>query len=292
MRKWRWVIWLVVFILLVSCRKGPGLAAKWVTYRNEECHCSFDYPEGWGLSEGPEWTYQYGEGLASLNNLGRSPFWLTEQETLPNQREYGPGAFLKQLPSGAVYLEVGLCYGPPIRPEGYGPEMEDSDLSSLMDGANWETLMGGLQRYNLRFDKWGRPWNLVAYLREPAQEEDRSTVERIFNSFRFDTIPVGDEFWAIGEARKYLPSTMHPERFPYTQSMVGEEAMVGKEGEEGVFRQTEAQRVGDEVTVTFTYGWGGWEKCHPDSCHRWLFRVTAKGEVIPISELGATPPEL
>ena len=286
MRKWRWVIWLVVSILLASCSKRPGLMAGWATYRNEEYHFSFDHPESWALSEGPEWTYRYGEGLASLNNIGRSPFWLTEQETLPNQREYGPGAFLKQLPSGAVYLEVGLSYGPPIRPQDYGPEMEASDLSSPMQEAAWETLMGGLQRYQLRFDKWGRWWNLVAYLREPVQKEDQSTAERIFNTFRFDTIPVGDELWAIGEAKKHLPSTLHPERFPYTQ---------GKIGEERIFRQTEAQRIEDDVMVTFTYGWGGWggwEECDPDTCHQWVFRVTAKGEVILVSESGATPPEL
>jgi len=291
-RKWRWVIWLVVSILLASCGKRPGLTGEWVTYRNEEYHFSFDHPEGWALSEGPEWTYRYGEGLASLNNQGRSPFWLTEQEMLPNQWEYGPGAFLKQLPSGGVYLEVGLSYGPPIRPQDYGPEMEASDLSSLMQGADWETLMGGLQRYQVRFDKWGRWWNLVAYLREPVQDEDQSRVERIFNTFRFDSIPAGDELWAIGEAKKHLPSTMRPERFPYTQGMVGEEAMVGEEGKEGVFRQTEAQRIEDDVMVTFTYGWGGWEECHPDRCHQWVFRVTAKGEVILVSESGATPPEL
>jgi len=286
-RKWRWVICLVVSILLASCSKRPGPTAEWITYRNEEYHFSFDYPEVWALSEGPQWTYMYGEGLASLNNLGQSPFWLTEQEMFPNEWEYGPGAFLKQLPSGAVYLEVGLSGGPPIDPQYYGPEMEASDLSSLMDGADWETLEGGLQRYNLRFDKWGRSeWNLVAYLREPLQEEDRSIVEHIFNTFRFDTIPVGDELWAIGEAKNHLPSTYHPERFPYTQSMIGEE------GKEGIFRQTEAQRIEDDVLVAFTYGWGGWEKCHPDTCHQWLFRVTAKGEVILVSESGATPPEL
>ncbi len=283
MRKWRWVIWLVVSILLASCGKRAGLTAGWVTYRNEEYHFSFDYPEVWALSEGPEWTYRYGEGLASLNNLERSPFWLTEQEMTPNSREYGPGAFLKQLPSGAVYLEVGLSYGPPIRPQDYGPEMEASDLSSLIHEADWETLMGELQCYQLRFDKWGRWWNLVAYLREPVKEGDRSTVERIFKGFRFDTIPVGDELWAIGEARKRLPSTLHPERFPYTQSKIGEE---------GTFRQTEAQRIEDDVMVTFTYGWGGWEEYNPDRCHQWLFQVTAKGEVIPVSESGATPPEL
>ena len=289
MRRWRWVIWLVVSILVVSCGKRPGLTGEWVTYRNEESHFSFDHPEGWALSEGPKWTYHYGEGLASLNNLGRSPFWLTEQEMAPNQREYGPGAFLKQLPSGAVYLEVGLSYGPPIRPQDYGPEMEASDLSSLMQEADWETLMGGLQRYQVRFDKWGRPWNLVAYLREPVREEDRSTVERIFNGFRFDTIPVGDELWAIGEAKKRLPSTMYPERFPYTQSCILKP---------GMYLQTDAQRIEDDVMVTFTYGWGAnhgwssWEECHPDTCHQWVFRVTAKGDVILVSESGAMPPEL
>lgn len=287
MRKWHWVIWLVVSILLVSCSKTPGITAEWVTYRSEEYHFSFDYPEVWALSEEPQWTYRYGEGLASLNNLGRSPFWLTQQETLPNQWEYGPGAFLMQLPSGAVYVEVGLSGGPPIDPQYYGPEREANDLSSLMHEAEWETLMGGLERYQLLFDKWGRSWNLVAYLSPPVREEDRSTVERIFTTFRFDTIPVGDELWAIGEAKKYLPSTMHPERFPYTP-----QSMIGEEGKEGVFRQTEAQRIEDDVMVTFTYGWGGWEECQPDRYHQWLFRVTAKGEVIPLSESGATPPEL
>lgn len=79
---------------------------------------------------------------------------------------------------------------------------------------------------------------------------------------------------------------MHPERFLHTPGMMGEE------GKEGVFRQTDAQRIEDDVMVTFTYGWGGWEECHPDTCHQWVFRVTAKGEVIPLSESGATPPEL
>jgi len=289
MRKWRWLIWLVVSIVLVSCNKGPSPTAEWVSYRNEEYHFSFDYPEVWALSEGPEWTWRHGEGLASLNNQGRSPFWLTEQEMAPNSREYGPRAFLKQLSSGGVYLEVGLSYGPMYgHPENYGPEMEADDLSSLMHEVNWETQMGELHCYQIRFDKWGRPWNLVAYLREPVQEEDRSTLERIFNTFRFDSIPIGDELWAIGEARKELPTQINPENFPYVAAVMGRN---------GRCYESSAERQGDEVFVSFGYVWGlpatgDVCECVPERCHQWLFRVTAKGEVIFESESGATPPEL
>jgi len=278
----------VISLILSLCLKACTLAvekpaAEWRTCRNSDYHFSFEVPPGWGVAEGYTMIYHYRSGLAALNSLGRDGFWVTQQRTGPSSWAYNPEIVLKQLPPGAVYFEVGLIEGPPRPPEYYGPEMEEEDLTPVRGKAEWEELVPGrLSRLELRFDKWGRAWSILAYLAEPVREGDRLALEGVLDSFRFDPIPTGDELWAIGMAKKGLPAAVSPERFPHRPSRIGAE---------GGWREAKAQRVNNDVLVTFIYGWGSWDVCHPESCHKWVFQVTASGEVIPIEEWGAMLPE-
>jgi len=276
---------LLLLLGLMACTQAMETpTAEWTTYRNAEGHFSLDAPPGWRVAEGYTMIYRYRSGLAAVNSLGRDGFWITQQQTGPSSWGYNPEVVLKQLPPGAVYLEVGLIEGPLCAPQDYGPEMEAQDLTPVRGKAEWEELVPGkLSRLELRFDKWGRTWSLLAYLAGPVAEADRRALDRVLDSLHFDAIPVGDERWAILQARQHLLAVVHPERFP----LVADSTV----GQEGVLYKTEAQRERDDVIVTFTYDWappatGTQDVCQTGCCHRWVFRVTATGQVILVGEEG------
>lgn len=276
---------LLLLLGLTACTQAvEAPTAEWTTYRNAKGHFSFDVPLDWGVAEGYTMLYHYRSGLTAVNSLGRDGFWITQQQTGPSSWGYNPEVVLRQLPPGAVYFEVGLIEGPRRLPEYYGPEMETQDLTPIRRKAEWEALVPGkLSRLELRFDKWGRTWSLLAYLAGPAAEADHRALDQVLDSFRFDAIPVGDERWAILQARQRLPAAVHPGRFPLIAGSTI--------GQEGVLYKTEAQREGDDVVVTFTYDWappatGAQDVCQTGRCHRWVFQVTATGQVILMGEEG------
>lgn len=279
------VIAALLFVLGCVARQET---AERVTFHSEEFHFSFQHPSSWVVSEGYTFIHRAQGAVASLNNLGKKDFWITWQQTSPSSWGYNSEVVLRQLSPGAVYFEVGwLEGGPPLLPQDYGPEMEAADLYQVRQGAKWETWDSDqLQRYSLLFFKWGRRWNILAYLVEPVSEADREALERVFDSFRFDAIPAGDERWAILQARPHLPEWAQPDMFPFRPG--------SRIGHLSVDRGVEVLHQGYDVLVTFSHAWSEDPNvsCQPENCHRWLFRVTATGEVILVEETGPIPPGL
>lgn len=239
---------------------------RWLTYRDADRHFCIQYPEDWGVATAVRPVRHYRLVFVSLNSAGVEGLRITELQVTPNTWKYAAETTLHQLPPGCAHMDAGWWEFPGL--ERFGPnvkEMTADDLGSVLPDAGVR-LFGGdkLAFKELKFSKWGRAWSIYVYFHEPVSPKDRRRMQQVLESFRFDAIPVGDEIWAIGEARMHLPPEADPDAY---RNRGG-----------NIYHRVKARRVGDAVLVTFT-------KSDPEAGvppTTWRFRVTARGQVIPI----------
>jgi hypothetical protein len=203
---------------------GPFSAEQeWVTYRDKEHHFFFEHPAGWTINPATinaplARSETQRDGIlrtivVSLNSMGTEQFRFKQAQRSPVLWEFGISEILKQLPPGAVYFDVG--WGPGNQWAQPGAEMPGTDLSALLKGAPEKTSAAEpLMDRTLRFSKWGMPWIITAYVREPYSQAQQATVERILASFRFDPALLEGEAKAVALSRKRLPPEAEPERYP------------------------------------------------------------------------------
>ncbi|MCZ6655619.1 MAG: hypothetical protein O7D91_21635 [Planctomycetota bacterium] len=245
------------------------------TYRDREKHFEFKCPADWGLSTGETWVGTRHYVFLTVNSANKEDFWIDYGWGTPKHPGPLKTRISEQLPSGCVYLEIGVVYGPAMgRPFQLRDQKSHEDLE--WSPRNWEHLLergkdeiledGELLSRGFGFAKWGTNWNIHVYFHEPVRARDRWLLDQLLQSFKFDAVPVGNERWAVIEAQKRLPPEAEPELYPY----------VGLAG----YHSTRTEKIGDEVIVTFT-------KSDPNGKGRdriWQFRVTATGEVLAIDQ--------
>jgi hypothetical protein len=236
---------------------------QWATFTDAKRHFRFEYPSSWKTSTQAFSVSHYRDVFVSLSSFGKDHFALREQQLSSNTWALSPATITNQLPAGAVYLDIGWWEGPWPR---FGPsihEVEAADLSGLLKTTKDKTYDARLVTREVEFSKWGRHWSIAVYLHLPVSEDQRQSVKRILESFRFDGVPAGDPIWTIGEARRKLPSEADPDEFT-------------REGGSSVY-YTQTKQDGNDVLVTFTKHAEGEPK------REWSFRVGEARKVTPIS---------
>ena len=238
---------------------GQTNSMQWATFTDTNRHFHFQYPATWGINTDVVSVMHYREVFVSLNSASRSTDGDLQVST--NTWGYGAPETIKQLPAGAVYMDIGWWEYPGPR---FGPrihEMEATDLSALPRQSD-ETKDRQLATQTIEFSKWGRRWSIVVYMRAPFSKDRRQLVDQILKSFHFDGVPAGDEIWAIGEARKKLPAEADPDQYT-------------REGGSSVYYD-QTKKDGNDVIVAFIKQFGDGSK------KTWCFRVTENGMVLPM----------
>ena len=250
---------LTAFVGSLNAADSQTNSIPWARFTDSHRHFHFQYPATWKISTDVVSVMHYREVLVSLN--------ITERLTVGDLRVstngwgYGAPETIKQLPAGAVYMDIGWWEYPAPR---FGPgvhEMEATDLSALPLQSE-ATKDKQLITQTIEFSKWGRRWSIMVYLRAPFSEDQRRLMEQILHSFRFDGVPSGDEIWAIGEARKKLPAEADPDQYT-------------REGGSSVYYD-QTKKDGNDVIVAFIKQFGDGSK------KTWCFRVTENGAVLPM----------
>jgi hypothetical protein len=257
------MIGVAVFGCLNGAKCQTNSRPQWMVFTDTNRHFHFECPASWKINEETIPVMHYRDVFVALNSMGTDHFTLRELETSPGTWQFGFPEILKQLPAGAVYMDIGWWEGPGPMAR-FGPdvhEMEASDLTPLLKAAK-EDEVDGLITRQIEFHKWGRHWSIVIYMRPPIGGDQRRVTDRILASFRFDGVPAGDEIWAIGVTRKKLPPEADPDQFT-------------REGGSAIY-YTSTEKEGNDVVVTFTKSDGNKSK------KTWRFRVTATGEVEPM----------
>lgn len=235
----------------------------WMTYRDPRLHFQFEFPAAWGLTTGYHSSGHYHDSFASLNNAGKSNFWMFEY--LGPKRDTSSPA----LQRGGVYVDIGQTTGPG------GLTLDDQvnatddlktpDLRDILAKPFEESTHDGVRYRVIQFRKWRRFWSIFICTRDPISSADQERIQRFLTSFRFAEFPVGDPVWSVAQARPLLPR--------YTQ--VGPFPLLGSRG----YNNVEHWRRGDDVVVRFTQANRYWE-----SQSAWEFRVTSRGETLPLFE--------
>jgi hypothetical protein len=148
---------------------------------------SFDYPKTWRITTETSPVMHYRDVHVALNSFGRDRFQVHDFNTAPNTYEYGNDATLKQMPAGAVYLDVATWEGPPPPPDFMAPDTSDLEISVRLDKPpDLKTGDKELRARDIEFRKGGRNWSIFVYERAPFGEENSSLAHRILNSMRFE----------------------------------------------------------------------------------------------------------
>jgi hypothetical protein len=234
--------------------------SQWAPYTDPARHFHFQYPAAWKINTQVIPVMHYRDVFVSLNSA--EPHTVADLQVSSNTWGYGAPETIKQLPTGAVYLDIGYWDGPWPR---WGPriqEMNAADISDLLK-TNREDSADGLIRRQIEFSKWGRHWSICVYMHPPVSGERRQLMEQVLKSFRFDGVPTGDAIWAIGLARKKLPPEAEPDQFT-------------REGGSSVYYNTTLKDRNDVLVMFTKHLEGQTEKT-------WSYRVTETGEVRPVS---------
>jgi hypothetical protein len=282
---------LVLGSVAIACGTRPPIAWPTATptpavFRSEQHHLTVDLPPGWAAAEGPQLLVRPSTGLVALNSWGDPGFWARGVKVGTVYR-YGGRWITDQLADGGVYVVLEEINGPSAPPEQYGPEYDRVDLEGLWVGkAPWEKCPV-YQEESLSFYKWGRLLRLGVYCRADVPDETLVELRTVLSEWRFDWVPAGDPGWAALQARKQLPLSVEPARFPLRVSFHRDGALA---------RMTEIVTEGRKVEVTFKYRWdepsGGTNSfdCPPDRCRWWRFEARPNGEVVLVEQGGAEPP--
>lgn len=246
---------------------GQTNSEQWAVFTDTNRHFHFQYPTTWGINTEVVPVMHYREVFVSLSNAEH--LRVGDLHVATNIWKYGSAETIKQMPAGAVYMDIAWweCPGPLPR---FGPgiqDMEAADLSALLNKSKEEKDKQLITR-TIEFSKWGRRWSIMVYMHGPVGEDQRQLIEQILRSFRFDGIPAGDEIWAIGEALKSLPPEADPDKFT-------------REGGSSVYYD-QTKKDGSNVIVAFT------KQFSDKSRKTWCFRVTETGTVLPM-ETGKNP---
>ena len=280
----------VALLLFTACSPTP---ADETPFRAELFHLEATLPPGWAAAEGPTYLANPFTGWVAFNSWGESGFWAKEVVTETSegrQASYSSQDILGQLPRGGAYVVlIHLDGGPRTPSEEYGPEYERRDLRGV-----WEPVdcrQAGVVHGD--FFKWGRRLRLEVYCNPTASDATVAQVNALLASWRFDEVPAGDIGWATLEARKQLPISVQPEKFP----ILGYGPTQSASQMQDVVRTTQAEVQGTTVLVTFTYRWNASSTgtlssaCPADCCHWWRIEARPTGEVVLVEESGAALPD-
>ena len=174
---------------------GPDRAGKkWVTFTDAQRHFHLQYPPTWKVNTEVVSVAHYSMVFAALNSAGMEGFTVQNVQTSPTTWEFGPDLVAQQVPVGTVYIDICWQDGPGGLQQ-FGPgiqEMEAADLSGPLK-ENKETRSGELITRTIWFSKWGKQWNVKAYMHSPVSTALREDVNEVLASFRFDGLPAGDK---------------------------------------------------------------------------------------------------
>lgn len=292
---------IVGLLALCACTRPPAEESH---FRSDQFHLEAALPPRWATAEGPTSLARPFTGWVAFNSWEEADFWAPEVVTETEQgihASYGPQDVLAQLPQDGAYVVLTHISGGPIQAgEGYGPEHERQDLTTLWDQTDCRTGETHRGATVIPFYKWGRYLRLEVYCAPDASDATVAEVNALLGNWRFDEVPAGDVGWASLEARKQLPPSVQPERFPLLAGGAGESTSQ----REDLVRTTSAayletlttpgtQIPGATVVVTFTYRWdaplGGTlpGECPFDRCHWWRFEARPNGDIVLIDEGGA-----
>jgi hypothetical protein len=265
------VLWIGVALFSAGCAAphpatAPASARDdWLTLVDAQRHFRLTYPPGWKANRETVNVAHYTSVFAAVNSAGKEGLTVHEIETEPRTWLLNEAVIAQQVSPGTAYIDVAWQDGPGGMPQ-FGPEireMEAADLSRPLKESK-EERSGELITRRIGFWKWGRRWQVVAYMHAPVSPALRSDVKEVLASFRFDGVPAGDEVWALALAHKKLPPEADPQ-------------MYTRQGGSSQY-YCNAKASGDEVVVTFT------KHLENSPVKSWTYRVTATGEVIAASE--------
>ena len=284
-----WLVGLLAAVWLLTTCSTPEVTEE-TPFRSDQFHLQVTLPPGWAGAEGPEYLARPFTGLVAFNSWGEAGFWAPEVTTATSAT-YSPRSVLGQIPDGGAYVVlVHFSGGPHFPAEQYGPEHERQDLSGLWDGTDCregETAAGAT---HINFFKWGRLLSLGVYCDPNASDATAAEVNGLLASWRFDQVPARDVGWATVEARKQLPASVQPDKFP----LLGGGPTKSSAQADDVVRITQAEIERETVVVTFMYRWnepplGSHDgDCPADRCHWWRFEACPSGVVL-VEEGGAVP---
>ncbi len=262
-------------------------------FRSDELYLEVQLPSGWAAVEGSESLAEHFYGQVAFNSWGQDDFWAREvliEKTADHETyRYGPQTVMEQIPKGGAYVALVRIVGPPSLREvsEYPDEYALNDLSGLWQPHDCREDDESVAHF-MEFFKWGRDLQLVVACHRKASDRTVAELNDLLQSWRFDSIPVGDIRWAGLQALQLLPEEVEPLKFSNRP---------GSTGEEGIRRITEAEVQGDTVHFKFMYGWNvppgprkSTNQCPDDSCHWWEIDVLPSGEAV-LTDEGGTPLE-
>ena len=249
-------------------------------FRSDKYYVSAEVPSGWAVTEGPATFFHYYEGQLAFTSWGEEGFWTNQEPNGDSIRDVGTLVHTALVPSGGAYLALIRIVGPgPQLPPYNTPEYEPDDLMQLLSTHDWRNESGS--ETWIPFYKWGRFLQLQVYCDKNAGDETLDQLNRLLESWRFDTVPVGDPEWASLQARKILPRDAKSDWFPIRP---------GSMDEQGISRTTEEAGENDVVHIKFTVSWG--KASYPptdyaySSKHWWRIDVLPTGKAVMIAEGG------
>jgi hypothetical protein len=260
------VLALTAFVATASERASALQRADIVTHRDAGRHFSFEYPAEWKINTEGGIAQHYKRVLVAVNSMGKESFYVREQQTSSTTFELNAGVIAGLIPPGSAYLEVSWWEGPFGSLSGISANIDNDmgsrDLSGLLknareDANGWRTLS---------FMKWGKSWEIAAYLTPPVKADVRQAMERVLASFRFDAVPVGDSEWAVMQAYKLLPEEANPSMF----------ALRGSRGNQSV----NTRRVADDMIVTFTHDDG---QPGRKPIRTWIYHVDSQSKATAVA---------
>ena len=257
-------------------------------FRSDELYLEVQLPSGWAAVEGPEGFLESFHGQVAFNSWGQEDFWAREvliEKTADHETyRYSTQTVMNQIPRGGAYVALVSISGPMSVAHSISPPAEYAlnDLSGLWQPHDCrEDAESGAQF--MEFYKWGRDLRLEVCCHPKASDKTVAELNDLLQSWKFDSVPVGDIEWAGLQARQLLPEEVKPLKFNNRP---------GSLGEEGIRRITEAEVQGDTVHFKFRYSWNvppraRSNECPDDSCHWWEIDVLPSGEAVLTGEGGA-----
>jgi hypothetical protein len=94
---------------------APSRESDWTIFHDPSYR--FDYPKGWKITTETSPVMHYRQVQVALNNFGKERFQVLDFNTAAHPDAYGVATTLKQLPAGAIYLDIATWGGPPLPPD-------------------------------------------------------------------------------------------------------------------------------------------------------------------------------
>ena len=262
-------------------------------FRSDENYLEVRLPSGWAAVEGSESLAEHYHGKVAFNSWGQDDFWAGEvliEKTADHETfRFGAQTVMEQIPKGGAYVALVRISGPLHIAHSLSPPSEYTldDLSGLWQPHDCRQDAESGAQFT-EFYKWGHDLQLVVGCHRKASDETVTELNDLLQSWRFDSVPVGNIQWAGLQARQLLPDQVEPFKFNNRP---------GSHGGEGVRRITKAEVHGDTVHFKFMYRWNApptrlkdANECPDDSCHWWEIDVLPTGETVLVDEGGASLP--